>query len=192
MTKPSLAVRGVALNYSVVFNPQTSCRSGRRAAALLCLAAFLIGNTELLPFLTALAAEIDAGHEVQIENGEGGACVRLHHTSGAGADAREQGTHRHGLVCELMCSLWAQSGQEPDHLLAFAAGAVCEESKEFKLASIKAQEYRLPSAPLVVPWDMTSIPSFSICPARALTPERANAPPPHSALRLSRSVSLLI
>src|SRR6187401_189082 len=164
MTKPALAVRSVALNYLAVFSRQTSPCPARRACALLCLAAFLIGNTDLLPLLTALAAEIDAGHEVQIEKGESGVCVRLHHMTGAGAEAQQQGTHRHGLVCELMCGLWAQSAREPDHLLAFAAEAVCEESEQLESASVKAPEYRPPSARPVVPWDMASLPLFSVWP----------------------------
>ena len=157
----------------------------RRRAGLVCLVAVLCSATDLLPTFTALAATVDASHEVRLVRHERNATLRLHHARVEG-DSLCRWIFHHG---KSTSSLSGEARQEPDHVLGFAAGGICEELLDKGLVlRLRTQEDRSSQFLKVAPQF-----TLSLCHAANCFAEHTNAPlQPQSAFLMSHSVSLLI
>jgi len=192
MTNISVAFPRLPNEYRFVPRKRISGHLFRRCGALLCLTAFLLGNANLLPVAAALAARLDGSHEVRVMSQEDGICVVLHHPTGPGADSRMLASHQHRLVCGLLCEFWAGPADEPDHLLAFASGSLCESefAAEKLLAAGKARVGLRPIENFFCPAILVA--STICCQTLAMLPKYPNAPPRLVAAGNGRSLLLLI
>lgn len=93
---------------------------GRRVAGALCLVAWLLGASGMLPALAAGLAEIDPQHRVFVERDEHGLRLVLNH----GGAVRH---HRHHLPARvLMLGAAPQSNPGADHVLSFGGSSAQE------------------------------------------------------------------
>ncbi len=97
----------------------------KQIAGWFCLAAYLFGDTKILPGLVALGASLEGSHTVLTSSSDSGCRVVLHH------ETRPDGmpvAHHHGPVAKVFCLLAASDSFDPDHVLQMAAGSVSEKT----------------------------------------------------------------
>jgi hypothetical protein len=101
----------------------------RQAAAVACLAAYLIGGVGLLPKIFAFGAWFEGTHQVFLGSLQDQMIVVLSHQRLPAVCFGQQAAndlHRHGLASRLVCLFATQSGAQGDHAASFAATSICE------------------------------------------------------------------
>ncbi len=108
----------------------------RRVAALVCMGACLLGQTETLPQVLALGAWVEHSHTVQVAQANGQVTVVLSHQRGSPLrpdfTPRHQAgnpRHRHGPAARLFCCFASSPASRADHTASFASGAICESAQ---------------------------------------------------------------
>ena len=87
----------------------------------MCLLAYFLSATPLLPIATALVAWVDGEHRVELSADRDGTRVVLGHDA---RDPRKALTHSHCAVSRLLTLLAEPSGQDhADHILNFQCGS---------------------------------------------------------------------
>jgi len=123
--------------FQTMCSHRSDCCRAKQIAALLCVATYLLGATELLPQLLALGASIEGSHTVYLGRGHEKLQIILKHESGrnlgSSATAGQPNStilHRHGGASRLFC-LFAESTQaRSDHIAYFSVSSLCENRGE--------------------------------------------------------------
>ncbi len=105
----------------------------RRVAALVCMGACLLGQTETLPQVLALGAWVEHSHTVQVAQANDQVTVVLSHQRGSplrlDVTPRHQAgnpRHWHGPAARLFCCFASSPASRADHTASFASGKICE------------------------------------------------------------------
>jgi hypothetical protein len=108
----------------------------RRIQALCCLLPLLIGQTEVLPGLFAVAAAVEGSHTTYAGATPQGFRLVLSHERGqvgrvdflAGHQPVNR-LHRHGLAAKVICTLAGSTQKLADHEACFSSGGAAQQSK---------------------------------------------------------------
>ena len=159
--------------------PRSACPLRARLAALVCLLAWFVGTSALLPAAVAALGSLDGQHRVSLATERGRVAVVFHHPN-----AGQAPQHQHSPLAGMLTACAQARGPAQDHVLAFT------QTDEARLAAPIAQPAAslagLPS--LAESYVLLSVPQFSdVC---ALAPR----PPPTCAFALVclRSTTLLV
>ncbi len=150
---------------------------------MLCLLAYLLSATPLLPVATAVIAWLDGEHHVTLAMEKDGVSVVLGHDE---RDARKSLTHTHCIVSSALTLLAEPAGPaHSDHVLNFQAGNVATPGKAVAHlpAPIASETSTIPVsiAERVLPVIVTKVEAPLL-----------DIPPPATSVTVARATVLLI
>jgi hypothetical protein len=108
----------------------------KRVGALLCLVPLLLGQSEVLPGLLAMAAAVEGSHTVHVGTSPGEFKLVLSHERGQVGrsdynprHSPSNASHRHGMASRILCTFASRSSPLwPDHVATFERGTTSEKS----------------------------------------------------------------
>jgi hypothetical protein len=162
----------------------------RRAAAAMCVLAYLAGATDTLPQALALGAWLEGTHSVGVTVNPDHVTVVLSHERGAPgqtgcAPQCQSPPHRHGVAAHVFCWFAGHPVGKADHVAGFISGSICE--RPLGQTKVQADNSTPPAAALMLVFQMPTDRAFAAPVSAVALPDR-----PPDGLLLLRSTVLVI
>jgi hypothetical protein len=105
---------------------------------------WLVGATPVLPWMAAVAADLDGQHQVLLMRTESGVSVVLHHGSG-----KQAPDHRHSVVSDFLSRVGVEGGMDRDHVLMFSEGEAARDGSVHEAVAGRGADAKREVAPVL-------------------------------------------